>query len=190
MRFNKIGLIAISLTSVFFMPSCKQAARINYEQAKAWVKKNCGKEEHNPTSADRYFDFSKTFGTKAREMVKEKVEAKYSIELDKNLICRKHLTDSEDLRPQYNNLTLHLLEIVSKKGDALFNILNNKLTVTTETDIDLISGASGKVYRSYQYNIKGALLLDKRDYYYIKSELFGKDPAAVIGCDEVTYSYK
>ena len=187
MKFNKIGLIAVSLSSVFFAPSCKQAARLTYDQAKAWVTKNCDKGEATPTSGNHFFDFSKTFGDKARNTVKRQIETTWKITLDENLIGKKQFSD-EELEPK-GCLSLDVLRIVSNDGmNAMFNVLNNKITITVMFDFSSMAGVSGKMAHTTQFTKKGLFLFEERNYYYLKGETLG-DRAAVIGRDRITYNY-
>lgn len=188
MKLNKIGLVLVSLSTIFLMPSCKQATKLTYDQAKAWVSKNCVEGEPTPTKGYRYFDFSKTFGDDARSLTKELIEKRYKdVTLDENLIFKKNLTTSEELHPT-RNLNLDILAVVSTGGNATFNVLNNILTVTTVFDITGISDFKGKICAYTQFNKKGNFLLFQRDYCYIQTSSLSEH-SAIIGTHKLTYNY-
>lgn len=188
MKLNKIGLMLVSLSSVFLMPSCKQASILTYDQAKAWVSKNCVEGEPTPTKGYRYFDFSKTFGNDARSLIKGLIERRYAdVTLDENLIFKKDLTTSGELKPT-KNLNLDILAVVSTGGNATFNVLNNTLTVTSVFDLADISDFKGKVCASTQFNKKGNFTLFQREYCYIQTSSLS-ERSAVIGIHKVTYNY-
>lgn len=187
MKLNKVGFIIISLSSVFFVPSCSQPTRMTYDQALAWVTKHYTEEgSATPKSGYRYFDFSKTFGTNTRKFVKDYIEEKFSdygIILDDNLICDKPM-GKDELRPQ-TYLTPRGFAYTYKGKDAVFNVYNGILTVAITVDAN--SDTTGKRVMVNQYNKKGAILVDETDHYYIKTKDF--DDGAIIGSQEISYKY-